>query len=500
MTGSTKKDALRLAQISRVESALDSADLEALTEAATASILDGGALDWTQPPERRVLERYFTGLPHVPGRELFIARRADGLVCGAGVLTLPGRSALISPRASLTGGFVAPYARGQGLGTALVQAMLKRAWSRGARVVNCELPETQKAAIHLMKRAGFTHWGTHPFYARLEGKSVRGLYFTMTSETDRKLVSTPPLRETRNVSPVFNNRLYNSGLNADLNKALGDDQASMDNLMSNSGTSPNGMTTSMTTETPASTKPLALYPAIDLKGGACVRLRQGEMSDATRYSDDPAAQARAFEEAGCRTLHVVDLDGAFAGQSANTEAVKEILAATSLPVQLGGGLRDMRAIERWIEAGVSRVILGSAAVKDPGLVRQAARAWPGRVVAGIDARNGRVATEGWAEISELTAPELALRMEDAGVAAVIFTEITRDGMLEGLDVAQTAALAQRISIPVIASGGVGTLAHLQELRKTAATVPGISGVVIGRALYDGRIALGEALQALAAPC
>lgn len=251
--------------------------------------------------------------------------------------------------------------------------------------------------------------------------------------------------------------------------------------------------------TPTSTG-LTLYPAIDLKGGACVRLRQGEMNDATHYSDDPPAQAKLFEAAGCRHLHIVDLDGAFAGRSANIDAVEGIIANTSLPVQLGGGLRDMKTIERWLEAGVSRVILGSVAVKDPDLVRQAARAWPGRIVAGIDARQGRVATEGWAEVSELTTTDLARHMEDAGVAAIIFTEITRDGMLEGLDIEQTAALARHVSIPIIASGGVGTLEHLRALRRAAEETPGITGVIVGRALYDGRLSLPEALQVLEGTC
>lgn len=220
------------------------------------------------------------------------------------------------------------------------------------------------------------------------------------------------------------------------------------------------------------------------------------MEDATHYSDDPAAQAKLFEEAGCRHLHVVDLNGAFAGKSTNVPAIESIVKATGLPVQLGGGIRDMAAIERWLEAGVSRIILGSVAVKDPELVRQAARAFPGQIVAGIDARQGRVATEGWAEVSELEANDLALRMEDAGVAAIIFTEITRDGMLAGLDLEQTADMARRLSIPVIASGGVGTLDHLRDLRTIARDVPGISGAIVGRALYDGRISLKDALDVL----
>ncbi len=241
---------------------------------------------------------------------------------------------------------------------------------------------------------------------------------------------------------------------------------------------------------------LTLYPAIDLKDGACVRLRRGEMDDATVYSDNPAAQALEFARAGCSRLHVVDLNGAFAGRSANGAAVEAIIAATDLPVQLGGGIRDMAGITRWLEAGLDRVILGSVAVKNPELVREACKAFPGRIVAGIDARQGRVATEGWAEVSELNARDLALRMQDAGVAAVIFTEITRDGMLEGLDLEQTADLARRLSIPVIASGGVGSAQHLRDFCEVAQDVPGLEGVIVGRALYDGRVSLAEALSIL----
>ncbi len=240
---------------------------------------------------------------------------------------------------------------------------------------------------------------------------------------------------------------------------------------------------------------LTLYPAIDLKDGACVRLRRGEMAEATVYSADPAAQARAWQDAGCRWLHVVDLNGAFAGESRNAAAVAAILAAASVPVQLGGGLRDMAAVTRWLEAGVSRVILGSAAVKNPELVRSACRAYPGRVAVGIDARDGLVATEGWAQTSSMTALELGLRFEDAGVAAIIFTDIGRDGMLGGLAVAQTMALAQRLTTPVIASGGVGSLADLAELK--AADPDGrLDGVIVGRALYDGRVDAAAALAML----
>ena len=243
---------------------------------------------------------------------------------------------------------------------------------------------------------------------------------------------------------------------------------------------------------------LTLYPAIDLKDGACVRLRRGEMADATVYSDDPGAQARAWQAAGFAWLHVVDLNGAFAGQSVNAEAVAAILANATIPVQLGGGIRDMAGIERWLSAGVRRVILGSAAAKNPGLVRAACKRFPGRVAVGIDARDGYVAVEGWAETSELKAIELALRFEDAGVAAIIYTDIARDGMLGGLNVEATLDLAFQISTPVIASGGVGRLADLAELKEQAAGARGvIDGVIVGRALYDGRVEPAAALALLA---
>jgi phosphoribosylformimino-5-aminoimidazole carboxamide ribotide isomerase len=243
---------------------------------------------------------------------------------------------------------------------------------------------------------------------------------------------------------------------------------------------------------------LTLYPAIDLKDGACVRLRRGEMADATVYSDDPGAQARAWQAAGFRWLHVVDLNGAFAGRSVNAAAVAAILANATVPVQLGGGIRDSAAIERWLAAGVARVILGSVAAWNPELVRSACRAHPGRIAVGIDARDGRVAIAGWAETSELQAAELALRFEDAGAAAIIYTDIGRDGMLTGLNLAETLDLAGRISTPVIASGGVGGLADLAALKQAAATARGrIEGVIVGRALYDGRIVPAEALALLA---
>jgi phosphoribosylformimino-5-aminoimidazole carboxamide ribotide isomerase len=240
---------------------------------------------------------------------------------------------------------------------------------------------------------------------------------------------------------------------------------------------------------------LTLYPAIDLKDGACVRLKRGAMDQATIYADDPAAQARLFEQAGFTALHVVDLNGAFAGHGVNQAAVRAIREAVSIPIQLGGGIRDMTGIEAWFELGIARVILGSVAVKNPALVRTAAAAFPERIIVGIDASNGMVATEGWAEISTISATDLALRLEDAGIAAIIHTDIARDGMLAGLNLEATEALARSVTIPVIASGGVAGLDDVIALRAAAARTPNIAGTIIGRALYDGRI---EAAAALAA--
>ena len=241
---------------------------------------------------------------------------------------------------------------------------------------------------------------------------------------------------------------------------------------------------------------MILFPAIDLKDGACVRLLRGRMADATLYNADPAAQARAFEAAGCSWLHVVDLDGAVAGQPRNRTAVGAILAAVALPLQLGGGIRDLATIAGWLEAGVARVILGTAALRDPALVRAACKKFPGKVAVAIDARNGKVASEGWVKTSEVTVLELALAFEDAGVAAIVFTDIERDGTLAGLNVEATAALAQALSTPVIASGGVASLADLAALK--AHEREGIAGVIAGRALYDGRLELKAALRLLAA--
>lgn len=239
---------------------------------------------------------------------------------------------------------------------------------------------------------------------------------------------------------------------------------------------------------------MILFPAIDLKDGACVRLVRGEMEQATVFSTDPAAQAAEFRAAGCEWIHVVDLNGAFAGRPVNGAAVEAILAAVDVPVQLGGGIRDMRTIEMWLDKGVRRVILGTVALRDPLLVKEACARFPSRVAVGIDARGGRVAVEGWAETSDITALDLALKFEDAGVAAIIYTDIDRDGVLTGPNVEATAALARALTTPVIASGGVSSLDDLWALKAVASS--GIAGVISGRALYDGRIDLKAALDLL----
>jgi phosphoribosylformimino-5-aminoimidazole carboxamide ribotide isomerase len=240
---------------------------------------------------------------------------------------------------------------------------------------------------------------------------------------------------------------------------------------------------------------MILFPAIDLKDGQAVRLLRGEMASATVFNEDPAAQARAFAAAGFRWLHLVDLNGAFEGRPVNGPAVEAILKAVDLPVQLGGGIRDMATVERWLDLGVRRVILGTVAVKNPALVREACRAFPGRVVLGIDARDGRVAVEGWAEVSEITALDLARRFEDAGAAAIVYTDIDRDGALGGANVEATRALAEAIATPVIASGGVASLDDLSAFLAIA-DAAGIEGVISGRALYDGRIDPQAALALL----
>jgi len=237
-----------------------------------------------------------------------------------------------------------------------------------------------------------------------------------------------------------------------------------------------------------------LFPAIDLKDGLPVRLEQGDMARATIFELNPAAQAREFQNQGFEYLHIVDLDGAFAGKPVNAESVERILAAVEIPVQLGGGIRDRATIEAWLSKGVTRVIVGTAAVRNPSLVREAARAYPGHVAVGLDARNGRVAVEGWAESSELSVLDLARRFEDAGVAAIVFTDIARDGMLEGLNLDATIALADQISIPVIASGGLASLDDVRALASPRARK--LEGAIVGRALYDGRLDAAAALALL----
>ena len=241
-----------------------------------------------------------------------------------------------------------------------------------------------------------------------------------------------------------------------------------------------------------------LYPAIDLKDGACVRLVRGDMAQATVFSRDPPAQARAFEAAGARWLHVVDLDGAFAGRSVNGEAVARIVDETSLSVQLGGGIRDLAAVEAWLERGAARVVLGTAAARDPAFAKDACRRFPDRVAVGIDARDGRVAVAGWVEATDIAAGDLARAYEDSGAAAIVHTDIARDGALSGIDADAVAAFAAPLTTPVIASGGVAGLADLHALARRRAA--GVAGAISGRAIYDGRIDLAAALAALAAPC
>jgi phosphoribosylformimino-5-aminoimidazole carboxamide ribotide isomerase len=239
---------------------------------------------------------------------------------------------------------------------------------------------------------------------------------------------------------------------------------------------------------------MILFPAIDLKDGRCVRLKLGDMATATVYNEDPAAQARAFEEQGFSRLHVVDLNGAFEGRSVNAAAVEAILKATGNPVQLGGGIRTLAHIESWLDKGLARVILGTVAVRDPELVRQACKLFPGRIAVGIDARGGKVAVEGWAEASELGVTELAKKFEGAGVAAIVYTDIDRDGVLTGINWEATIDLAEAVSIPVIASGGLASIADI--VRMTMPDAQKLEGAISGRALYDGRIDPAEALAIL----
>jgi phosphoribosylformimino-5-aminoimidazole carboxamide ribotide isomerase len=235
-----------------------------------------------------------------------------------------------------------------------------------------------------------------------------------------------------------------------------------------------------------------LFPAIDLKGGQCVRLEQGDMARATVFNLDPAGQAKSFAAQGFEYLHVVDLDGAFAGKPMNAQAVEAMLKAVTMPLQLGGGIRDLKTVEAWLDKGVARVIIGTAAVRDPALVKAAAKKFPGRVAVGLDARDGKVAVEGWAETSEVIALEIAKRFEDAGVAAIIFTDIARDGLLRGLNLDATVALADRVAIPVIASGGLAGLDDIKAMLTPRAKK--LAGAIAGRALYDGRLDAAAALK------
>ena len=239
---------------------------------------------------------------------------------------------------------------------------------------------------------------------------------------------------------------------------------------------------------------MILFPAIDLKDGACVRLEQGDMARATVFHRDPGAQAQAFEALGFEYLHVVDLDGAFAGKPVNVAAVERIIEATTIPLQLGGGIRNIATIESWLDKGITRVIIGTAAVRDPELVKSAAKKYPGRVAVGLDARDGKVAVEGWAKTSALEASEFARRFEDSGVAAIIYTDIARDGMLSGLNLEATLALAEAVTIPVIASGGLASMADIERL--AAPECASLGGAIVGRALYDGRIKPACALALL----
>ena len=238
---------------------------------------------------------------------------------------------------------------------------------------------------------------------------------------------------------------------------------------------------------------MILYPAIDLKDGNCVRLYKGDMGQSTVFSDNPAAQARAFQDAGCEWLHLVDLNGAFAGAPVNGDAVRAILAACDVPAQLGGGIRDMDTIDYWIGQGIARVILGTVAVRDPDLVRKASQRHPGKIAVGIDARAGMVAVQGWAETTDIMALDLAARFEDAGVAAIIYTDIDRDGAMQGVNVDATAALARAVNIPVIASGGVSSLDDLAALKASGAP---LNGAISGRAIYDGKLDIAQAIELL----
>lgn len=243
---------------------------------------------------------------------------------------------------------------------------------------------------------------------------------------------------------------------------------------------------------------MILFPAIDLKDGNCVRLEKGEMGKATVFNESPAAQAKQFETQGFTWIHIVDLNGAFEGKPVNRQAVEAIVKSVKIPLQLGGGIRDLAMIEAWLNAGITRVILGTVALRDPELVKAACRKFPGKIVVGIDGREGFVAVEGWAEKSSVSVEELALKFEDAGVAAIIYTDIERDGMMQGPNIEATRKLAERLTTPVIASGGVSSLADLKKIK--ALEKSGVAGVISGRAIYDGQIPIAESLALMAAPC
>ncbi|QNT79490.1 1-(5-phosphoribosyl)-5-[(5-phosphoribosylamino)methylideneamino]imidazole-4-carboxamide isomerase [Entomobacter blattae] len=489
-------------------------DLQALCEALDAAILGNNSTGWLKVPSRKMLQCYFQGALLVPGRSVYVIR-LNSVIVGSIQLIRPARSNEEQAMScSLQGFFLAPYTQGLSLTKTLLNAATQAAYAQGYQFLHIEVRQDLTRLITTLGELGFEHWGTNPYFARTQKGLVSGLLFTKSLKDDKDPSKTDLAETSLEISTP-------KGKAADLNPKAPSGSfppAALPSLTPTKSLSfcvdtskiPTPPATPHQNNAPTPQKPfftstakhsmtrsaLTIYPAIDLKEGHCVRLRQGEMEQATIYSDNPAEQALSWEKSGFEHLHIVDLDGAFAGHSQNTDAILSILKATTLPVQLGGGIRDMKAIHHWINAGVQRIILGSAAVKNPDLVKEACQTYPGRIIAGIDARYGQVLTEGWAQSSNMHASELALLMQDAGAAAIIFTEISRDGMLTGLDLEQTIALANSLSIPVIASGGIGTLEDLKALRQATEAAPGIEGVIIGRALYDGRIAPTQALEAL----
>ena len=372
-------------------------DLDDLCEATESAIVEGGGFGWLKPPPRQVLENYWKGMLLVPERRVVVGR-LDGIVAGSAQLSrAPRNNEAQAFAGTLTSAFVAPWARGHGLGRDIVLEIERLARELGLAVLNLDLRDTQKAAIGLYEGLGLSALG-HP----------SGLCAGRKPHRSRPLL----LQAARR---------------------------------------------------PAVTA-VILFPAIDLKDGKCVRLVRGEMASATVFNDDPAAQARQFAETGFDWLHLVDLNGAFAGHSINGEVVASIRRACDLHIQLGGGIRDRAAIEHWFGLGIDRVVLGTAALRDPDLVRAAAADHPGRIAVAVDARDGRVAVEGWVETSDIGVIELARRFEDCGVAAIIYTDIARDGALGGIDVAAVATVARQVRLPVIASGGVASLADIAALK------------------------------------